>query len=92
MCNLNLFQQFNSIKKSLLFLDENCQPCKVKFVDFQIAQYENCVHDIIFFLFSSVEIPVLKQYFDELLQLYYQTFIECLKSVQISTEQYSFVG
>ncbi|KAM7352836.1 uncharacterized protein ACRADG_005201 isoform 1-T2 [Cochliomyia hominivorax] len=80
------------INNLMIQYDENSEPNKVKFVDFQIAQYENCVHDIIFFLFSSVEISVLEYHFDEILQLYYQTFIECLKSVNISTIQYSFVG
>ncbi|XP_023307518.2 uncharacterized protein LOC111689277 [Lucilia cuprina] len=80
------------INNLMIQYDEHSQPSKVKFVDFQIAQYESCVHDIIFLLFSSVETSVLEYHVDELLQLYYQTFIECLKSVNVCTEEYSFVG
>ncbi|XP_013103701.2 uncharacterized protein LOC106084516 [Stomoxys calcitrans] len=80
------------INNLMLKYDENGAPCKIKFVDFQIAQYESVAHDIIFFLFSSVEIPALENHMDELLLLYYKAFIDCLKSVNVPTDEYSFVG
>ncbi|XP_061386963.1 uncharacterized protein LOC133321912 [Musca vetustissima] len=80
------------INNLMLKYDENGLPEKVKFVDFQIAQYESLAHDIIFFLFSSVEVPVLEQHMDEFLIMYYNAFIECLKSLNVETDKYSLLG
>ncbi|XP_073827322.1 uncharacterized protein [Musca autumnalis] len=80
------------INNLMLKYDENGVATKVKFVDFQIAQYESVAHDIIFLLFSSVEVPVLEEHMDEFLILYYNAFIDCLKSVNVPTEQYSLLG
>ncbi|XP_061390617.1 uncharacterized protein LOC133325934 [Musca vetustissima] len=80
------------INNLMLKYDENGFPEKVKFVDFQIAQYESLAHDIIFFLFSSVEVPVLEQHMDEFLIMYYNAFIECLKSLNVETDKYSLLG
>ncbi|XP_075153682.1 uncharacterized protein LOC142227167 [Haematobia irritans] len=80
------------INNLMLKYDENGAPCKVKFVDFQIAQYECVAHDIIFFLFSSVDITILENHMDEFLVMYYNAFIDCLKTLNVSTDQYSLVG
>ncbi|XP_005181822.1 uncharacterized protein LOC101893585 [Musca domestica] len=80
------------INNLMLKYDENGVAQKVKFVDFQIAQYESLAHDIIFLLFSSVEIPVLDQHMDEFLILYYNAFIDCLKSLNVATDKYSLLG
>uniref|UniRef100_A0A1A9WZX5 CHK domain-containing protein n=1 Tax=Glossina brevipalpis TaxID=37001 RepID=A0A1A9WZX5_9MUSC len=80
------------INNLMLKYDDNGLPCKVKFVDFQISQYDSLAHDVIFFLFSSVESAVLEHHFDELILLYYQSFLMCLESLKISTDDYSYVG
>ncbi|XP_036225481.1 uncharacterized protein [Bactrocera oleae] len=72
--------------------DDRDQPTKLKFVDFQIAQYESFVHDIIFFLFSSVDCTVLEDNFESFLQIYYDAFIHNLQEVQINTDDYSYDG
>uniref|UniRef100_A0A0A1WUS5 Calcium and calcium/calmodulin-dependent serine/threonine-protein kinase n=1 Tax=Zeugodacus cucurbitae TaxID=28588 RepID=A0A0A1WUS5_ZEUCU len=72
--------------------DDNDQPTKLKFVDFQVAQYESFVHDIIFFLFSSVDSAVLEDNFDSFLRIYYDAFIDNLEEVKINTDEYSFDG
>ncbi|CAD6998414.1 uncharacterized protein LOC101454585 [Ceratitis capitata] len=72
--------------------DDQNQPTTLKFVDFQIAQYESFVHDIIFFLFSSVDANVLEDNFENLLEAYYDAFIHNLKEVQVPTDDYSYEG
>lgn len=64
----------------------------MKFVDFQLAQYESFVHDIIFFLFSSVDSAVLENDFESFLKIYYDAFIHNLEEVQINTDDYSYDG
>uniref|UniRef100_A0A1A9UMI8 CHK domain-containing protein n=1 Tax=Glossina austeni TaxID=7395 RepID=A0A1A9UMI8_GLOAU len=80
------------INNIMLKYDDNGLPWKVKFVDFQISQYGSLAHDLVFFLFSSVESAALDQHFDELISLYYQSFLSCLNSLKIPTESYSYVG
>ncbi|XP_054744206.1 uncharacterized protein LOC129248610 isoform X1 [Anastrepha obliqua] len=70
--------------------DDKGQPIKLKIVDFQIAQYESVAHDIIFFLFSSVESATLEDDFENLLKIYYDAFIQNLETVQVSTKTYTF--
>ncbi|XP_068141602.1 LOW QUALITY PROTEIN: uncharacterized protein [Drosophila tropicalis] len=65
-------------------------PSKLKFVDFQICQYESLIHDIIFLLFSSVENEVLEANYYKFLKIYYKAFIKCLNSVEVDTSNYSF--
>ncbi|XP_036327743.1 uncharacterized protein LOC118740355 [Rhagoletis pomonella] len=70
--------------------DDKGQPSHLKFVDFQIAQYESIAHDIIIVLFSSVESAVLEDNFDEFLKIYYNAFIMNLVEVQIPTTNYTY--
>ncbi|XP_049317347.1 uncharacterized protein LOC105229305 isoform X1 [Bactrocera dorsalis] len=72
--------------------DDSDQPTQLKFVDFQIAQYESCAHDIIFFLFSSVDSAVLEDNFESFLKIYYDAFIHNLEEMQINTDDYSYEG
>lgn len=75
-----------------LFVDHKGQPENVKFVDFQISQYENVVHDLIFFLFSSCSREVLDQHLDDLLYFYYKEFLKCLESIDNQYgKNYSFI-
>ncbi|XP_065369198.1 uncharacterized protein LOC135961600 [Calliphora vicina] len=78
------------INNIMIKYDENNLPCQVKLIDFQMAEYESLVYDVIFFMFSSLEIKVLEHHLDELFLLYYNSFIKCLNSVGSSTKNYSF--
>lgn len=75
----------------LFFSDEQNLPKQVKLIDFQMAHYESLVYDLIFFMFSSLEIQVLEYHTDELLLFYYNAFVKCLEKVGVSTQDYSFV-
>ncbi|XP_059221383.1 uncharacterized protein LOC106084485 [Stomoxys calcitrans] len=80
------------VSNIMLKYDEQGVPNKVKFIDFQLVQYDSAAHDVILFLLTSIETQLLENHLDEFLLLYYKAFIDCLKSVNVSTEQYSFVG
>ncbi|CAH0554098.1 unnamed protein product [Brassicogethes aeneus] len=61
-----------------------------KFLDFQICRYLSLINDLIFFLLTSVENDVVVENFDDLIQLYYDVFINILKKFQCDTSQFSF--
>ncbi|XP_017126455.1 uncharacterized protein LOC108145501 [Drosophila elegans] len=77
------------INNMMLKYDENGTPVKVKIVDFQIAQYGSLVHDIIFLLFSSVDVNVLEENYYNFLNIYYNAFIQALRGVNVDTNNYS---
>ncbi|XP_002087381.3 uncharacterized protein LOC6526259 [Drosophila yakuba] len=78
------------INNMMLKYGEEGTPLKVKIVDFQIAQYGSLVHDIIFLLFSSVDVNVLEDNFYNFLTIYYNAFIQTLRSVNVDTSNYSY--
>ncbi|XP_037711092.1 uncharacterized protein LOC119548078 [Drosophila subpulchrella] len=77
------------INNMMLKYDEEGTPIKVKIVDFQIAQYGSLVHDIIFLLFSSVDVNVLEENYKNFLTIYYNAFIQTLRTVNVDCSNYS---
>lgn len=71
-------------------LDDDGTPIGVKIVDFQIAQYGSLVHDIIFLLFSSVDVKVLEENYYNFLSIYYKAFVQSLRDVDVDTSGYSY--
>lgn len=69
---------------------ENGKPVANKMVDFQIIEYSSLAHDVIFFLYSSVNMNVLECKLDELIRFYYDKFIETLRKLGHPTNDYSF--
>lgn len=59
--------------------DQNGHVDDVKFVDFQNYVYSKPIRDLIFFLYSSTDDDVQANHIDELVDLYYDTFIAVLK-------------
>lgn len=51
---------------------------KNKFVDFQVCSYDGPTHDLLFFIWSSVQGSVIKQHFDDLVDHYHNNFLEVL--------------
>ncbi|XP_034668395.1 uncharacterized protein LOC117901664 [Drosophila subobscura] len=72
--------------------DPSGQPTHMKIIDFQTAQYDSVVHDIISFLLSSVDIPILELHFEHMLEVYYKTFISCLARVGAQISGYSYTA
>lgn len=57
---------------------ENGNLVKNKILDFQINDYSSLAHDVIFFLYTSVELPLLEENLDELFRFYHRKLIENL--------------
>lgn len=64
-------------------------PISMKFVDFQTTHYASPIHDLIFFIYSSAAIGVVKDYCDDLLRLYHHEFIDCLTGLACDVNPFS---
>jgi hypothetical protein len=64
-------------------------PISMKFVDFQTTLYASPIHDLMFFIYSSAAIGVVKDHCDDLIRLYYHEFIDCLTGLSCDTEPFS---
>jgi hypothetical protein len=62
----------------------------IKLVDFQIIDYGSPIHDLAFFLFTSVQGPVLRYHFNKLLLFYYNEFIKTLQQSKVDLKEFSF--
>ncbi|XP_066998747.2 uncharacterized protein [Anabrus simplex] len=69
---------------------DNSQPISVKFVDFQVTLLCSPVKDIIFFLFSSGSTRVKKDFYEHLIQLYYETFTSTLTKMGCDVNVFSY--
>lgn len=65
-------------------------PVHVKLIDFQLTMYGSLAHDIIFFMYTSVEESVLKNNFDDLLKYYFMQFINVLNQMNIFLNDFSY--
>lgn len=64
----------------------------IKFVDFQIVDYGSPARDLIFFIYISAQNEVASEHFDDLLQLYHDTFIQTLKLFKCNTQLFSYAA
>ncbi|GJQ85190.1 hypothetical protein Trydic_g13034 [Trypoxylus dichotomus] len=69
---------------------ENDQPVSNKMVDFQMIEFTSLANDVIFFLYSSVELNVLENHLDKLFEYYYNSFVESLKKLGGDVSDYTF--
>ncbi|XP_060666386.1 uncharacterized protein LOC132798520 isoform X1 [Drosophila nasuta] len=88
---------FNSIIHSdfwamnLMFRHDSFgEPTKLKIIDFQTAQYDSIIHDLISFLLTSISTNVLEDKYQQLLHVYHDSFICTLIAVGANTSAYSF--
>lgn len=63
---------------------------KNKFVDFQTYTYDSPGLDILFFIWSSIQLPVLKQNFNHLLKYYHSNFVEVLQELGCDISSFSY--
>ncbi|GJQ85193.1 hypothetical protein Trydic_g13037 [Trypoxylus dichotomus] len=69
---------------------EDGKPVSNRIVDFQIIEHHSLAHDVVFFLYSSVELEVLQSHLDELFQYYYDKFIGILKQFDCDIKEFTF--
>lgn len=63
---------------------------KIKIYDFQMYFYQSFVHDLIFFLFTSVRPDDLAADFKLFIHCYQAEFVGTLKSVNCPLDDYTF--
>lgn len=78
------------VNNTMLLHDENKNPIHNLLVDFQLITYGSPAHDIVFFLFSSVNTEVLKQYYEYFVKLYHNSFIEALQELNCDTSVFTY--
>lgn len=66
------------------------KPNHIKIVDFQTTLKGSFVHDLIFFLFSSVQIEILIEKLDDFIEFYYKHFYDCLKQTGCPLDDFSY--
>lgn len=60
----------------------------MKIVDFQLCIYSYGVEDLIFFLISSAKKEVIDDYLDDMIDLYYDSFVDVLRMLKVDTKRY----
>ncbi|XP_072754270.1 uncharacterized protein [Anoplolepis gracilipes] len=68
--------------------DKSDKPINMKIVDFQLTIYDYGVNDLIFFLISSSRKEVLDEHLEDMIDLYYDSFIKCLESLSVNTDMF----
>ena len=68
--------------------DENGEILDMKIVDFQLGIYDCGINDLVFFLISSPTWEVIDNDFDHLVGVYYESFVDILKSLDVDTADY----
>lgn len=63
---------------------------KNKFVDFQMYTYDSPARDLLFFVWSSVELPVVKRRFNDLLKYYHSQLLGVLQRLGCDTTPFSY--
>nr|XP_022907462.1 uncharacterized protein LOC111418972 [Onthophagus taurus]XP_022907464.1 uncharacterized protein LOC111418972 [Onthophagus taurus] len=61
----------------------------IKLLDFQVAEYGNPGRDVIFFLYTSAQMELL-QFVDDFLLIYYNHFIDILKTLNCDSTPFTF--
>jgi thiamine kinase-like enzyme len=76
------------VNNMLFKYDKSDKLINMKIVDFQLSIYDYGVNDLIFFLISSSHKDVLDNHLDDMIDLYYDSFIQCLKSLNVDTNAF----
>ncbi|XP_017774130.1 PREDICTED: uncharacterized protein LOC108560921 [Nicrophorus vespilloides] len=80
------------VNNTMLLHDKTGKPIKNKMVDLQMIRYDSCTRDLLFVLFTSIKTEVVKSRYDELIKIYYDSFIKSLEVFKIDLEPYSWVN
>ncbi|KAF5308893.1 hypothetical protein FQR65_LT00593 [Abscondita terminalis] len=71
-----------------IMLKSNERKCKI--VDFQLMDYDSCVNDLLFFIFTSVQEDVLNENLDYLIRFYYDELLRKLTELKCDTKLFTF--
>ncbi|KAI4461871.1 hypothetical protein MML48_5g00005485 [Holotrichia oblita] len=66
------------------------KPTNNVFVDFQVCRYESPAADVLFFLYSSVRMDIIKTKIDELMKFYYDELINVLRKLKCDLTPFTY--
>ncbi|XP_017782879.1 PREDICTED: uncharacterized protein LOC108567118 [Nicrophorus vespilloides] len=69
---------------------ENGRPIANAIVDFQLIVYGNPAHDLLFFIYSSLNNHIIDENYQRLVDLYYDTFIRVLEDLKVDTTPFGY--
>lgn len=69
--------------------DQQGRLIDMKIVDFQLCVYDYGVNDLIFFLVSSLKKDILDNHLNDMIDLYYFSFIKFLKTLKVDTGRFT---
>lgn len=78
------------VNNTMIKKDINNKPIQNKIIDLQILEYDSAVHDLIFFLFTSVDNEILSQHYEELLKTYHNSFLKTINQFNVDTDHYTW--
>jgi hypothetical protein len=78
------------VSNTMILRNESGTPIKNKIVDLQIMTYSSIIRDLVFFMFTSVINKVVDEHLDDLIRLYYDSFISTLKEFDLDVSQFSW--
>ena len=75
---------------TMVLAKEEGIPVKTKMGDLQIMTYSSIARDVIFFMFTSIINKVLDDNYEDLIKLYFESFISTLKEFDLDVSDYTF--
>ncbi|GJQ85189.1 hypothetical protein Trydic_g13033 [Trypoxylus dichotomus] len=75
---------------NVLIKFQDAKPIRNFLIDFPLCTYGNPARDVIFFIYSSVRLDVLKESVDGLIKFYYDNLTETLKRLKCDTTQMTY--
>lgn len=89
----NIWMTFNHgdfwVNNMMFSYDESEKPIGIKFIDFQISNYNTSLRDILYFIFTSCNKELVANNLDELLTIYHKSFFAFLARFKIDSTPYS---
>lgn len=79
-----------SLNLFIFSTDANRNVSDVKIYDFQLYFYHSFALDLVFFLFTSVQLDDLNENFDSFIQFYHSRFYKTLMDANCPLEHYTF--
>lgn len=77
------------VNNILFHHDERGNPDKIKFIDFQLTQYNTCLRDLPYLMFASCDMDVLSNHLEEFLSTYHASFIQTLQKLKFDASLYT---